>query len=200
MKQYSNVKRQYNLTFKGIDAETAQYSKSFKNTTQHNNNKRFRFNLNGNFNHVQLGNNAKVSIESVFVPSNNLNHDNYPTIIRLRETMDDIYDTELGLNNHPIIIYTKIVDTIYETVSSKQTKCFKISRDFLNKGYIEFDLYVEDPTLNHDIEFVVNNFMVSLVIFEEDFEETKDLINAPQVVNNPPQKLLNNFYPNYNNK
>ena len=200
MKQYSNVKRQYNLTFKGIDAETSQCSKSFKNSTQCKNNKRFRFNLNGNFNHIQLGNNAKVSIESVFVPSNNLNHDNYPTIIRLRETMDDIYDTELGLNNHPIIIYTKIVDTIYETVSSKQTKCFKISRDFLNKGYIEFDLYVEDPTLNHDMEFVVNNFMVSLVIFEEDFEETKDLINAPQVVNNPPQKLLNNFYPNYNNK
>ena len=41
--------------------------------------------------------------------------------------------------------------------------------------------------------------MVSLVIFEEDFEETKDLINAPQVVNNPPQKPFNNFYPNYNN-
>ena len=31
MKQYSNVKRQY---IKGIDAKTAQYSKSFKNSAQ----------------------------------------------------------------------------------------------------------------------------------------------------------------------
>ena len=74
MKQYFNVKRQYNLTFCGIDDVGSAldiYSKSFKNVTRFTNNKRFRFDLNGIFNSVQLGNNAKVSVKRIYVPSNN---------------------------------------------------------------------------------------------------------------------------------
>ena len=75
MKQYFNEKRQYNLTFCGIDDVGSAldiYSKSFKNVTRFTNNKRFRFDLNGIFNSVQLGNNAKLLVKRIYVPSNKL--------------------------------------------------------------------------------------------------------------------------------
>ena len=73
------------------------------------------------------------------------------------------------------------------------------SEDFFKKGCIEFDIYVEDSTLNKDVVFAVNSFMVSMVVYEDDFEESTDLITAPQVVEGQQYKLHNNFYPNYNN-
>ena len=93
MKQYSKVKSQYNLTLCGIDDVGSAldiHNKSFKNVTQFINNKRFRFDLNGFFNSVQLANNAKVSVKRIYVPSNNnvIDH-NTMTIIRLRGVSDN---------------------------------------------------------------------------------------------------------------
>ena len=198
MKQYSKVKSQYNLTFKGLDATEKIQSKSFENTTAYINNIRFKFNLNGAFNQIQLGENAKVSIDSVFVPSHNLT--TVPiTIIRLRGVSDNIYDTEQGICNNPIIAYTNTNDKLFETNSLKYSKSYRIPQDFFKKGYIEFDIYVEDSTLNKDVVFAVNSFMVSMVVYEDDFEESTDLITAPQVVEGQQYKLHSNFYPNYNN-
>ena len=95
MKQYFNVIRQYNLTFCGIDdvgSAVDIYNKSFKNLTRFTNNKRFRFDLNGMFNSVQLGDNSKVSVKRIYVPSNNNGNDhNTMTIIRLRGVLDNIF-------------------------------------------------------------------------------------------------------------
>jgi hypothetical protein len=281
MKQYSNVKRQYNLTFRGVDDEykpeivlsiasggtgytyqptltitcnktgigaTAEctltggyissvrltnkgygyisgtltvtinngggtggsilavfnynkYSNSFKNTTLYKNSKRFKFNLNGVFNNKQLGNNAKVSIESIFVPSNNITATPTATFIRLIGTCDDIYDTELGNNNNPIILCTMETNKLYENNMSKNSKSYRVAPDFLRKGYIEFDLYLESLyDFTKDVIFDENNFMVSMLVYEDDFEESTDLITAPQVVEGQQYKLHSNFYPNYNNK
>ena len=177
---------------------SSAYSKTTKNLGPWKNSKRYRFNLNGAFNNIQLGDNAKVTIESVMVPSSNIAASLSSTFVRLRDTNDYIYDSEQGMNNNPIIAYTKTTNVLIES-QENEISTFRIPSDFLNKGYVEFDLYIEDSALNKDIVFDEPSFIVSLVIFEEDFEETKDLINAPQVVNNPPQKPFNNFYPNYNN-
>ena len=42
--------------------------------------------------------------------------------------------------------------------------------------------------------------MVSMLVYEEEFEKSTDLITAPQVVNEQQFKKRSNFYPNYNNK
>ena len=167
-----------------------KYSNSFKNTTQFKNSKRFKFNLNGVFNNEQLGNNAKASIESIYVPSNNIVSGTSATFIRLIGTCDDVYDTELGNNNNPIILCTMSTNQLYENNVLKQSKSYRIAPDFFKKGYIEFDLYLE-PLYNFtkDIIFDENNFMVSLLVYEEDYEQSKDLITAPQVINNPQYKL-----------
>ena len=198
MKQYSKVKSQYHLTFKGIDATEKIQSISFENTTAYINNIRFKFNLNGAFNNIQFGNNAKVSIDSVFVPSHNITTVS-PVIVRLRGISDNVFDTEHGMNNNPIILYTTKSDQLYETNSLKDSKSYRIPQDFLRKGYIEFDIYVEDLTLNKNVIFDINSFMVSMILYEGDFEESNDLITAPQVVEGQQYKLHTNFYPNYNN-
>ena len=198
MKQYSKVKSQYHLTYRGIDNTDMIEGKSLKNTTEFKNRLRFIFNLNGAFNHIQLGNNAKVSIESVFVPDHNITSVS-PIIIRLRGVSDNIFDTEYSMNNNPIILYTSIKNQLYESSSFKESKSFRIPQEILRNGNIEFDIYVEDSELDKDVIFDINSFMVSMVVYEEDFEESNDLITAPQVVEGQQYKLHTNFYPNYNN-
>jgi len=284
MKQYSNVKRQYNLTFKGFDdvyspdilftitnqgvgyissptltiagttrgigatatctisggkiisvkqtnkgygfnntavtvalagggattagaitaaLSTSAYSKTAKNLGPYKNSKRYRFNLNGAFNNIQLGDNAKVTIESVIVPSSNITASLSSTFVRLRDTNDNIYDSEQGMNNNPIIVFTgnTLTNTIgFNTTTMKDTKAFRVPRNFLSKGYVEFDVYIEAViNLAKDVMFDENNFLVSMVVYEDDFEESKDLVTAPQVVEGQQYKLHSNFYPNYNN-
>ena len=65
----------------------------------------------------------------------------------------------------------------------KDTKSFRVPRNFLLKGYVEFDVYIEAVmNLTKDVMFDESNFLVSMVVYEDDFEESTDLITAPQVV------------------
>jgi hypothetical protein len=189
-------------TITAVLSSTA-YSKTSKNLGPHKNSKRYRFNLNGAFNNVQLSDNAKVTIESVMVPSSNIAASLSSTFVRLRDTNDNIYDSEQGMNNNPIVLYTSntIANTLsFNTNTMKDTKSFRVPRNFLLKGYVEFDVYIEAVmNLTKDVMFDENNFIVSMVVYEDDFEESTDLITAPQVVEGQQYKLYNNFYPNYNN-
>ena len=180
------------------------YSKSFKNIGIRLNSKRYRFDLNGAFNNVQLGENAKVAIENVITPLNSLTTGTTAsTYVRLRDINDYVFDTEQGMNNNPLILVSNqyLVNTYnYITTSMKETNTFRVPRNFLSKGYIEFDLYIEVlKALAANIIFDENNFSVSMVVYEDDFEESTDLITAPQVVEGQQYKLHSNFYPNYNN-
>ena len=183
---------------------SAYYSKSFKNIGIRLNSKRYRFDLNGAFNNVQLGENAKVAIENVVTPVNSLTTGTTAsTYVRLRDINDYVFDTEQGMNNNPLILVSNqyLTNTYnYITTSMKETNTFRVPRNFLSKGYIEFDLYIEVlKALAANIIFDENNFSVSMVVYEDDFEESTDLITAPQVVEGQQYKLHSNFYPNYNN-
>jgi hypothetical protein len=137
------------------------------------------------------------------VPSSNIAASLSSTFVRLRDTNDYIYDSEQGMNNNPIVLYTNntIANTLsFNTNTMKDTKSFRVPRNFLLKGYIEFDVYIEAVmNLTKDVMFDENNFIVAMVVYEDEFEESTDLITAPQVVDGQQYKLYNNFYPNYNN-
>jgi len=116
---------------------TSAYSKTSKNLGPGKNSKRYRFNLNGAFNNVQLSESAKVTIVSVMVPSSNIAASLSSTFVRLRDTNDNVYDSEQGMNNNPIILYTNstIAKTIsFNTATMKDTKSFRVPRNFLLKG------------------------------------------------------------------
>ena len=169
------------------------------------NSKRYRFDLNGAFNNLQLAENAKVSIENVVTPVNSLTTGTTAsTYVRLRDINDYVFDTEQGMNNNPLILVSNqyLTNTYnYITTSMKETNTFRVPRNFLSKGYIEFDLYIEVlKALAANVIFDENNFSVSMVVYEDEFEESTDLITAPQVVEGQQYKLHSNFYPNYNNK
>jgi hypothetical protein len=181
------------------------YSKSIKNNGSRLNSKRYRFELIGAFNNVQLSENAKVAIENVVTPINSLTTGTVSsTYVRLRDINDNVFDTEQGMNNKPLILVSNqyLANTYnYITTSMKESNTFRVPRNFLSKGYIEFDLYIEVlKALAANVIFDENNFSVSMVVYEDDFEESTDLITAPQVVEGQQYKLHNNFYPNYNNK
>jgi len=183
----------------------SSYSKSIKNNGTRLNSKRFRFEFNGAFNNVQLGDNATVAIENVIVPTNSVNTSTTSnTYVRLRDTNDNIYDSEQGINNNPIIFTSNqyLTNTFnYTTNTMKESKKFRVPQNFLSKGYIEFDLYIEVlKVLAANVMFEENNFLVSLVVYEDDFENSTDLIVAPQAVNDQQFKYHSNFFPNYNNK
>lgn len=182
---------------------SSAYSKTTKNLGPWKNSKRYRFNLNGAFNNIQLGDNAKVTIESVMVPSSNIAASLSSTFVRLRDTNDYIYDSEQGMNNSPIILFTSntLANTLsFSTSTMKDTKSFRVPRNFLSKGYVEFDVYIDAViNLTKDVMFDENNFLVSMVVYEDEFEKSTDLITAPQVVEGQQYKLHSNFYPNYNN-
>ena len=120
------------------------------------------------------------------VPSSNIAASLSSTFVRLRDTNDYIYDSEQGMNNSPIILFTSntLANTLsFSTSTMKDTKSFRVPRNFLSKGYIEFDLYIEAViNLTKDVMFDENNFLVSMVVYKDDFEKSTDLITAPQVV------------------
>ena len=111
-----------------------------------------------------------------------------------------MYDTERKGNNNPIIHINKANNLLTDITYLKESRAFRVAPDFLSKGYIEFEtgiLMAADLTAN--IRFSDQDFVVSIVVCEEDFENNNDTLLAPPAPNQPPNKYFNNYYPNYNN-
>jgi hypothetical protein len=82
----------------------------------------------------------------------------------------------------------------------KESRAFRVAPDFLSKGYIEFETGIlMAAVLTANIRFSDQDFVVSIVVYEEDFEDSNDNLLAPPAQNQPPNKYFNNYYPNYNN-
>ncbi len=48
------------------------------------------------------------------------------------------------------------------------------------------------------VRFIASDFAVSIVVYEEDLEDSNDNLLAPPVRSNPPNKHFNYRFPNYN--
>jgi hypothetical protein len=156
--------------------------KTYDNTAAYNNLKKFRFSLNNNFHNVSLGENAKVTIESLYIPSIINEIQDTQKIVRLCGVSDSVFDTERGLNNSPIIYSITTDNILLENAGLKSSKSFKVPKDFLSKNYIEFEISVDLPSgTTSDIRFGDNNFMASIIIYEEELEQTDDINLAPTV-------------------
>ncbi len=103
-------------------------------------------------------------------------------------------------NNNPIILISKIVNTYTHYPFSKNSKKFRIPPNILSKGYLEFEVSLQvSSIITSHVRFVDSDFAVSIVVYEEDFEDSNDNLLAPPVPSNPPNKDFNNYFSNYNN-
>ena len=141
-----------------------------------------------------------VIFDYVAVPRSNYATTTTFKYVRLCGVSDNVYDTERKGNNNPIIHINKANNLLTDITYFKESRAFRVAPDFLSKGYIEFEtgvLMTADLTAN--IRFFDQDFVVSIVVYEEDFEDSNDNLIAPPAQNQPPNKYFNNFYPNYNN-
>ena len=115
-------------------------------------------------------------------------------MIAVMRVSDNVYDTERKGNNNPIIHINKANNLLTDITFFKESRAFRVAPDFLSKGYIEFEtgvLMTADLTAN--IRFFDQDFVVSIVVYEEDFENSNDTLLAPSAPNQPPNKYFNNF-------
>jgi hypothetical protein len=137
------------------------------------NGKTCRFNLNGAFNDVILSKNARLILESAFIPGVT-NIAAYVNIRIVTSSEDIVFDTEKRTSGNPLIAtFSGTNQTIYN--SSELFYNFNVPSTFLSKGYI--DIQVECPSAINSITFTGNaldNFFLTFVIVDEDYEEIND--------------------------
>ena len=176
------------------------YSRTIDNLTTFENCKRFRFNLNNLFCNVQLGLNAVVVVDSVSIPGLITAVADPFKYVRICDISDNVYDTERKDTNNAIVFISKSVNTYTDFTFLKNSKKFRIPPNFLSKGYVEFEVALQvSSIITANVRFIDSDFVVSIVVYEEDFEDSNDTLLAPPVPNQPPNKYFNNYYPNYNN-
>ena len=137
--RYTKYKNFVKISVFGDDDALISNSNSvYKVDTTLNNSKRMRFNFNGCLNDVKLSNNARLILESLFIPTIT-NLSNYINVRIVTSTEDTNVDSGKFNTGNPILITTTLVGT------------------------------------------VLDRFMLSFVIIDQDEEETQDPNIAPKV-------------------
>jgi hypothetical protein len=176
------------------------YSRTIDNLTTFENCKRYRFNLNGLFSTVQLGLNSVVVVDSISTPATVTAVADSFRYVRICDISDNVYDTERKGNNNSIVLISKNANSYTDFSFLKNSKKFRIPPNFLSKGYIEFEVALQvSSAITAHVRFIDSDFAVSIVVYEEDFEDSNDTLLAPPVPREPPNKYFNNYFPNYNN-
>ena len=141
--------------------------------TSLNNCKRMRFNFNGCLNSVKLSKNARLILESLFIPTIT-NLSNYINIRVVTSTEDTNLDTNKFNTGNPILITTRANTMVY---NNSELFCnINVPSSFLSQGYIEIEL--ESPIVTAAVDFTTSGslrpFYMTFVIIDQDEEETKD--------------------------
>ena len=143
--------------------------------------KRCRFNLNSAFNDLLLSKNARVVMEATYFPTlTNVN--NYVIVRLVTSTEDKVLDSKKFTNGNPILLTFKGTNSqIYNC--SEFFYNLNVPPTFLNRGYI--DLELESPIATANIDFITGFplylFFITLIIIDEDDDETMDYKLRPHV-------------------
>ena len=138
-----------------------------------NNCKRMRFNFNGSLNNVKLSKNARLVLESIFIPSIT-NLVNYINVRVVTSTEDTNLDSGKFNTGNPILITTRANTMVYN--NSELFCAINIPSTFLSQGYIEIEL--ESPVVTAAVDFTTSSslkpFYMTFVIIDQDEEESQD--------------------------
>jgi len=141
--------------------------------TSLNNCKRMRFNFNGCLNSVKLSKNARLILESLFIPTIT-NLSNYINIRVVTSTEDTNLDSGKLNTGNPILITTRANTMVY---NNSELFCnINVPSTFLSQGYIEIEL--ESPVVTTAVDFITSTplkpFYMTFVIIDQDEEESQD--------------------------
>ena len=138
-----------------------------------NNCKRMRFNFNGSLNNVKLSKNARLILESLFIPTIT-NLVNYINVRIVTSTEDTNLDSGKFSTGNPILITTRANTMVY---NNSELFCnINVPSTFLSQGYIEIEL--ESPVVTAAVDFTTSSslkpFYMTFVIIDQDEEESQD--------------------------
>ena len=141
--------------------------------TSLNNCKRMRFNFNGCLNSVKLSKNARLILESLFIPTIT-NLSNYINIRVVTSTEDTNLDSGKLNTGNPILITTRANTMVYN--NSEYFCNINVPSTFLSQGFIEIEL--ESPIVTAAVDFTTSGslrpFYMTFVIIDQDEEESQD--------------------------
>ena len=181
--KYTKYKTRAKLVLTGDDDLYSTNSGSTYKTTgsSYTNGKTIRFNLNGAFNDVLLSHNARCIMEACYVPAIT-GISNYILVRLVTPTNDKALDTKKFNRGSPVLAVFKGTDQTI--LNCSEFFCnLNVPINFLQNGYI--DVQLESPIVAANIDFFtgtpLNKFFLSLIIIDEDDEETQDETLAPKV-------------------
>ena len=172
--RYTKYKNFVKISVFGDDDALISNSNSvYKVDTTLNNSKRMRFNFNGCLNDVKLSNNARLILESLFIPSIT-NLVNYINIRVVTSTEDTNLDSGKLNTGNPILITTRANTMVY---NNSELFCnINVPSTFLSQRYIEIEL--ESPVVTTAVDFITSTplkpFYMTFVIIDQDEEESQD--------------------------
>ena len=135
--------------------------------------KRMRFNFNGSLNNVKLSKNARLMLESLFIPTIT-NLSNYINVRVVTSTEDTNLDSGKLNTGNPILITTRANTMVY---NNSELFCnINVPSTFLSQGHIEIEL--ESPVVTAAVDFITSTplkpFYMTFVIIDQDEEESQD--------------------------
>ena len=181
--RYTKYKTRCKIVLTGDDDMFANNQNSTYNTTgsTFKNGKTIRFNLNSSFNDVVLSHNARCIMEACYIPAIT-GITNYMIVRLVTPTNDKALDTKNFNRGNPVLAVFKGTDQTILNCSEFFYN-LNIPINFLQNGYI--DVQIESPVVAANIDFFggtpLNKFFISLIIIDEDDEETQDETLAPKV-------------------
>ena len=180
--KYTKYKTRVKLVLTGDDDMFISSQSSVYSTNgAYINGKTIRFNLNSSFNDIVLSHNARCVMEACYIPAIT-GITNYIMVRLITPTNDKALDTKNFNRGNPVIAVFKGTD---QTILNCSEFFYNLNVpiNFLQNGYI--DVQVESPVVTANIDFFtgspLNKFFLSLIIIDEDNEETNDNNLAPSV-------------------
>ena len=140
---------------------------------------RMRFDLGGNLGDVILSKNARIIVESAYIPALTNATTRIAVLRLLTSTEDKTFDSKKGINGNPILLCLGLSGSANALTNFKNGHdmfySLNIPSNFLSKGFIEMELEVPSQT-SLSIAFVNNlvTFCLSLIIIDVDPELTLD--------------------------
>lgn len=180
--RYKKYKKIYKVSLFGNNDEWRNKVDSLYRTPGSSflNSKICRFNLNGAFNDVILSKNARLILESSYLPSIAAIA-NYVNTRIVTSTNDTVFDTVKQTSGNPVLVtFPGVNQSIFN--NSELFNSFNVPSTFLSKGYIEVE--IEAPIVSVPITYIggtLDRFLLTFIIIDEDEEETKDESLAAKV-------------------
>lgn len=149
--------------------------------SQFNNSKIYRFDLTGS-QFPLLAERSKLVLVYARFPGLT-NSSIHRTIRACGAINTNCYDTERGFNGSPVLTLTGeggTLDVSFQNTSPDFNGVF-IPSNYLQKGFIEFEVSTVATANITFVEAEINDFILHLIIYEPELETTQDIALAPKV-------------------